>query len=156
MAAPGVQANDLATNGQPFSSVLVNDPSHGHVTLDPDGSFTYKPDKNFVGTDSFTYEDVQGSVVSNVATVTIDVNPKTSTPSPTPTTAAPARSDRPCSTPTSPPAPRPTRSSSTSRAPGRSSSRPLTPLPTLTHATIIDGYSQPGSHQNTFTGATTP
>ena len=46
------------------------------LTLDLDGSFTYTPDKNFVGTDTFTYEDVQGSTVSNVATVTIDVNPK--------------------------------------------------------------------------------
>jgi hypothetical protein len=74
--APGVQANDLSFNGQPFSSVVVAGPSDGSLTLNPDGSFTYTPNKNFVGTDTFTYEDVQGKTASNVATVTIRVNPK--------------------------------------------------------------------------------
>ena len=74
--APGVQANDLATNGQPFSSVVVTGPSDGTLTLNSDGAFTYTPNTNFVGTDTFTYKDVQGSTVSNVATVTIDGEPQ--------------------------------------------------------------------------------
>ncbi len=151
VAAPGVQANDLATNGQPFSSVLVNNPSHGHVTLGLDGSFTYKPDKNFVGTDTFTYEDVQGSVVSNVATVTIDVNPKvytvTNTNDSGPGSLRQAMLD--ANLATSAP---PDTILFDIRGTGPFVIAPLTPLPTLTHATIINGYSQPGSQQNTLTG----
>src|SRR5262249_39908580 len=33
----------------------VTDPSHGTLTLNPDGSFIYQPDPDFVGTDSFLY-----------------------------------------------------------------------------------------------------
>ena len=76
--APGVQANDVAANLQPFSSVIVTRPSDGTVTLNPDGTFTYVPDAGFIGTDTFTYKDVQGANSSNVATVTIDVLPKRS------------------------------------------------------------------------------
>jgi hypothetical protein len=41
--------------------------------LNPDGSFTYTPDTGFSGKDSFTYQASDGSALSNVATVTIDV-----------------------------------------------------------------------------------
>jgi VCBS repeat-containing protein len=54
--------------------VLVAGPSHGGLTLNPDGSFTYTPVLNFNGGDAFTYQarDVAGAL-SNVATVTITV-----------------------------------------------------------------------------------
>ncbi len=144
VAAPGVQANDLATNGQPFSSVVVTNPSHGMLTLDPDGSFTYKPNKNFVGTDTFTYEDVQGSVISNVATVTIDGEPEdvytvTNTNDSGPGSLRQAILDANLAT-SAPP------DTILFDIPGTGpfTIAPLTPLPTLTHATIINGYSQPG------------
>ncbi len=44
VAAPGVQANDIAANGQPFTSVVESSPAHGTLTLKSDGSFTYVPD----------------------------------------------------------------------------------------------------------------
>ena len=45
--------------------------------LNPDGSFSYTPDANFGGIDSFTYEDQENGQSSNVATVTLLVNPLT-------------------------------------------------------------------------------
>ncbi len=49
--------------------------SHGTLVLNPDGSFSYTPDPNFNGTDSFTYQAHDGTMLSNVATVTITVKP---------------------------------------------------------------------------------
>ena len=43
------------------------------MTLNADGSFTYTPNANFNGTDSFTYKANDGTADSNVATVTITV-----------------------------------------------------------------------------------
>src|SRR5262249_11232859 len=48
------------------------------LTLEADGSFTYTPAANFVGTDSFTYKANDGALDSNVATATITVTPTTS------------------------------------------------------------------------------
>src|SRR6185369_13802690 len=49
-------------------------PASGSLTLNANGSFTYTPNANFNGTDSFTYRANDGTVNSNAATVTITVN----------------------------------------------------------------------------------
>ena len=46
----------------------------GALTFNPDGSFTYTPNLNFNGTDSFTYKANDGDVDSDIATVTLTVN----------------------------------------------------------------------------------
>ncbi len=51
--------------------------SHGTLTLNSDGSFTYVPTSDYIGPDSFTYVAEQGDLYSNVATVTITVYPTT-------------------------------------------------------------------------------
>src|SRR5207253_2885071 len=61
VAAPGVQANDSDVDSTTLTSVLVAGPSHGTVTLNANGSFTYTPSNNYVGPDSFTYRDNDGS-----------------------------------------------------------------------------------------------
>ena len=43
------------------------------MTLAADGSFTYTPNADFNGTDSFTYTASDGTAASNVATVTMTV-----------------------------------------------------------------------------------
>src|SRR5207249_1942010 len=43
------------------------------VTLNANGSFTYTPAANYNGADSFTYKANDGTLNSNVATVTITV-----------------------------------------------------------------------------------
>ena len=51
----------------------MSPPSNGSLTFNSDGSFSYSPNNNFNGTDSFTYQDVENGQSSNVATVTIGV-----------------------------------------------------------------------------------
>jgi hypothetical protein len=71
--APGVLVNDTDGNNDFLTVVLGNTVSHGTLTLTADGSFTYIPTTGFSGTDSFTYQANDGSVDSNMATVTITV-----------------------------------------------------------------------------------
>src|SRR4029453_8801248 len=71
--APGVLGNDTDQDGNPLTAVVVSQPSNGTLALNPDGSFTYTPNANFNGTDSFTYRANDGTTDSNVATVTIAV-----------------------------------------------------------------------------------
>ncbi|MCK4581002.1 MAG: cadherin-like domain-containing protein, partial [Dehalococcoidia bacterium] len=76
---PGVMANDSALDGGE-SVTLVSDVSHGTLSLDPNGSFTYLPDSNFSGSDSFVYELSDGDGDSDTATVTITVGPVNDAP----------------------------------------------------------------------------
>ncbi len=73
IAAPGILANDSDAEGDSLAAVLVNSTSNGTLTLNADGSFTYVPNSNYVGTDSFTYKANDGIDDSNTATVTINV-----------------------------------------------------------------------------------
>jgi hypothetical protein len=73
-SSPGVLANDLGTS---LSAVLVTDVSHGTLSLNSDGSFSYTPDSNFFGVDYFQYRSTDGTNDSNVATVTLTMVPPT-------------------------------------------------------------------------------
>ena len=59
---------------------LNTDVSNGTLSLNADGSFSYTPDADWNGTDSFTYTANDGVLDSNVATVTITVNPDNDDP----------------------------------------------------------------------------
>lgn len=72
-ATEGVLVNDIEPDGEPMTVSLVGQPGNGTVTLNADGSFTYEPDRRFIGTDSFTYKASDGDLDSNVATVTVTV-----------------------------------------------------------------------------------
>jgi VCBS repeat-containing protein len=74
VAAPGVLGNDRDADGDTLSAELGSGPSHGAITLNADGSFTYTPDANYNGNDSFTYRAGDGGLESDLATVTIAVN----------------------------------------------------------------------------------
>ncbi|HSH71256.1 MAG TPA: Ig-like domain-containing protein, partial [Deferrisomatales bacterium] len=66
-----------AVNGTPIADLtfpITLLPSGATLTLNVDGSFIYTPNINFAGTDSFTYVATDGTLDSNVATVTIKVN----------------------------------------------------------------------------------
>ena len=80
IAAPGVLANDTDADGNPLTVTLVGTPANGTVTLNPNGSFTYTPNANFNGTDTFTYRANDGTVDSNIATVTITITPVNDAP----------------------------------------------------------------------------
>jgi ELWxxDGT repeat protein len=74
--APGVLANDTDDVG-PLTASGASDPPYGTVALSADGSFTYTPDANFVGNDTFTYTVSDGVDGSDVGLVTITVSPNT-------------------------------------------------------------------------------
>src|SRR5262249_58953539 len=80
VGAPGVLANDSDANGDTLNAILVSGPSHGTLTLDPDGSFTYTPAANYNGSDSFTYKANDGALNSNLATVNLTVTPVNDAP----------------------------------------------------------------------------
>ena len=60
-------------DGDALEALLGDRPSHGTLQLEADGSFTYVPDENFLGRDSFTYQVTDGQAESPFATVVIDV-----------------------------------------------------------------------------------
>jgi VCBS repeat-containing protein len=73
-ASSGLLSNDADIDNHILAAVLVNGPANGALSLNPDGSFTYTPNGNFFGTDSFSYKASDGQADSNVATVSISVN----------------------------------------------------------------------------------
>lgn len=73
VAVPGVLGNDSDPDLDPLTAALESDVSHGTLTLNPDGSFSYLPDSGYHGTDSFTYRANDGSLDSDPATVTITI-----------------------------------------------------------------------------------
>jgi len=72
---PGILANDLV--GTAWAIACLNtEPQHGTLqNFDLFGGFTYIPTAGFTGADTFTYMVNDGTQYSNVATVTITVNP---------------------------------------------------------------------------------
>ncbi|MBW8684515.1 T9SS type B sorting domain-containing protein [Chitinophaga rhizophila] len=60
----------------PSSIEIVQQPAHGTLIVNPDGTIVYTPEEGYFGSDSFTYrvKDQQGSW-SNVATVNMNVTP---------------------------------------------------------------------------------
>jgi hypothetical protein len=73
VAAAGVLSNDTDADNDPLSAITLTNPAHGTVTLNGNGSFTYMPAANYMGTDSFTYKANDGYLDSNVATVTFTI-----------------------------------------------------------------------------------
>jgi parallel beta-helix repeat protein len=154
--APGVLGNDFDVDGDALAAVLVGAPAHGSVTLNADGSFTYTPAAGYLGPDSFTYQATDGTNLSDVTTVAISVNPKTYVVTSTADSGdgslrwAIARANLANS-----PAPDtidfniPTTDPGYSASTGAWTIQPGTALPTLTHPTVFDGYSQPGAAPNT-------
>ena len=72
-AAEGVLVNDVYDGSGTMTATLVTGPSSGTLSLNADGSFTYKPKTGFVGTVTFTYKACDGNCCSDPATVTIIV-----------------------------------------------------------------------------------
>jgi VCBS repeat-containing protein len=85
VTAPGVLSNDTdAETPNGLTTVLVtgSGPTHGTLTLNADGSFTYTPNANYNGPDSFKYhaKDPSNAVSSDV-TVNLTVNAVNDAPS---------------------------------------------------------------------------
>jgi hypothetical protein len=75
IAAPGLlpAANPQAAAANAPMAALDANPTHGKVVLKADGSFVYTPNKDYAGTDSFTYKVTSGPTTSATGAVTIVV-----------------------------------------------------------------------------------
>lgn len=86
--APGILANDNNWLwGPPFTMyvVLIQNPEHGSLDLNSDGSFVYTPAAGFIGTDNFWYiavPDYFDNFFSEYTQVTITVSDPGGTPVP--------------------------------------------------------------------------
>ena len=73
-ATSGVLFNDTDADGNTLTAVVDVQPTHGTLVLNTvDGSFTYTPNANYHGPDSFVYHANDGSVSSAAATVTLNI-----------------------------------------------------------------------------------
>ncbi|MEA4812314.1 MAG: Ig-like domain-containing protein [Anaerolineaceae bacterium] len=78
VAKPGVLENDHDFSG--LKAVLASEPSHGVLNLMENGSFSYEPEKDYFGTDSFVYKAYDGNGYSEETMVTLVVNPVNDAP----------------------------------------------------------------------------
>lgn len=69
----GVLQNDSLVAGTDLTCTLVSGVSNGVLALNLDGSFTYTPNTDYVGEDSFVYQTGIGGLVSNPANVILSV-----------------------------------------------------------------------------------
>jgi VCBS repeat-containing protein len=62
-------------DGDPLTFSIVTKPSHGSVTINDvnSGAYTYTPNHNYSGSDSFTFKANDGQVDSNIAKISITV-----------------------------------------------------------------------------------
>jgi len=70
-----VLGNDTDIDSATLSVIDNTDPSNGSVTVGTDGAYTYTPDDDFNGTDSFSYTVSDGNGGTDTATVTLTVDP---------------------------------------------------------------------------------
>ncbi|HLP22221.1 MAG TPA: Ig-like domain-containing protein [Chitinophagales bacterium] len=72
-----VLANDADPEGGLGNPTILNQPAHGTVTVNGDGTLTYVPEANFNGTDSFSYIVCDGGTppLCDTATVVLTITP---------------------------------------------------------------------------------
>lgn len=66
-------------DNDPLIFELASDAANGTVTVNADGSYSYTPDANFYGADSFSYQ-VSDGTLTDAATVSINVKPFNNAP----------------------------------------------------------------------------
>jgi len=67
-------------DGPQLSYIVVNQPAHGSVTINANGIFSYTPNADFNGPDSFKFKANDGTLDSNIATVSLTVFPAPDAP----------------------------------------------------------------------------
>lgn len=81
-ASTGLLANDTGADpGETLSVAEWSQPANGTVSVSANGSFTYIPDAQYNGTDSFTYRVTDGRAPSAPATVRLSVAATNDAPS---------------------------------------------------------------------------
>ncbi|MCX6707558.1 MAG: tandem-95 repeat protein [Candidatus Woesearchaeota archaeon] len=78
--AKQVTLNCTDIEGDPLTYIKVTNPAHGSLGAIAGNKVTYTPSSNWNGSDSFTYKCYDGGLDSNVATVSMTVNPVNDAP----------------------------------------------------------------------------
>jgi hypothetical protein len=78
--APGLLGNNTYVYGANVAVTLVSGPANGTLVLNPNGSFTYMPVKNYQGADSFIYQANDGAANLGTAWARITVLATTRVP----------------------------------------------------------------------------
>jgi VCBS repeat-containing protein len=73
VSGPSVLGNDTDPDNDALTAILASQPRQGSVSLQPDGTFTYKAKKKAKGSDRFTYLAQDPSGLNDLETVTIQV-----------------------------------------------------------------------------------
>ncbi len=76
----GVLGNDTDAEGTSLTATQVSSPTHGTLTFNANGSFTYLHDGTETTTDSFTYQASDGDKTTAATQVTITVKPVNDVP----------------------------------------------------------------------------
>jgi len=71
----GVLTNDFDVEGKALTATLSKNVRNGILNLSANGSFTYQPEPNFFGSDTFSYIANDGTLDSGEVEVEIEVNP---------------------------------------------------------------------------------
>jgi Ca2+-binding RTX toxin-like protein len=79
-----VLANDTDAEQDAMTVLVAAPPSHGSFVANPNGSFTYAPDRNFNGVDTWSYRASDGWNLSDETLVRITVRPVNDPPSASP------------------------------------------------------------------------
>ncbi|MEW6167713.1 MAG: retention module-containing protein, partial [Pseudomonadota bacterium] len=80
ISAASLLSNDSDIDGDTLVITGFTQPSHGTVVDNGDGTFTYAPDADYNGADSFTYTVSDGNGGTDTATVNLTVNPQNDPP----------------------------------------------------------------------------
>jgi Bacterial Ig domain len=104
-AADGVLATPSGSSvptGDSVTAAVVTGPTHGSLTLNSDGSFSYTPNAGFVGSDSFTYSatGLSGDGASGTVSLTVAAPSTSSAPAATSSSAGSTASVTPTPPPT--------------------------------------------------------
>ncbi|HEY9079629.1 tandem-95 repeat protein [Magnetovibrio sp.] len=75
-----LSASDLEGGKLTFDLADDGAPSNGTVTINPDGTFTYTPNADFGGSDSFTYMVTDDAGAMAMATVSVTITPVADVP----------------------------------------------------------------------------
>ncbi len=70
-----VSTNDTGLDNTPLTFTIITDVTNGTLVLNNDGTFTYTPNGEYSGGDSFVYEVCDNGDECSQATVTITINP---------------------------------------------------------------------------------
>jgi len=76
----GVLINDSDIDSGALTAIQLSNVANGTLSMNPNGSWWYWPDPDYNGTDSFTYKVNDGSLDSNIATVTLNIAPRNDAP----------------------------------------------------------------------------